>query len=256
GSGRLHTDSRPTKRVMKNNLKKVAELTTYGIQFKRQLTNTVIFLILGLLFQALNMYPFAFSDIQTGDPFELYLTQMTGVIILTSAAAMVPQILLSLSYSHLVRTSPSGKKLQTGIFCNLLCVFSLVSLTLRLILCLAFEAIGPVSTVTMMQSFLLSGFMAALLIIFWPFTYKYYVVYIIAVACIALFMIMTSLRLSGRASSRLFAFIHLPASPAICIAIAYAACIAASGVSLLIAKALYKKPLSKHIYTIMINQKL
>ncbi|MCD8217862.1 MAG: hypothetical protein LUD01_07445 [Clostridiales bacterium] len=241
---------------MKNNWEKIAELTTYGIQFKRQLTNTVIFLVLGLLFQALNMYPFAFSDIQTGDPFEFYLPQLTSVVILTSAAAMVPQILLSLNYSHLVRTSPSGKKLQTGIFCRLLCVFSLVFLTLRLILCLAFTAIAPVSTVTMMQSFLLSGIMAALLIIFWPFTYKYYVVSIIAIGCIAFFFIKNSFTLSDPAKDRLFASIHLPASPAICIVIAYAAVIAASGVSLLIAKALYKKPLSKHIYTVMMNQKL
>ncbi|MCD8333436.1 MAG: hypothetical protein LUB60_04855 [Clostridiales bacterium] len=242
---------------MKNEWKKWIALLKYGHRFRFQFILALCFFAGGLAMQIGSVY-FAASAVLTGTDSEaaFFLQSLSiGTLLTVCAAAMPAQILLSLDVSLLAQASPYKKRLQSGIFTTVSCTLSLICLTILLIIVRTAAAAVPVIRNYLSQGFLISGFIAAAMLICWPIMYKYYMASLAIIFSAAFLGGMSSvLLIVAEGDTIAILDYHLPSSPLVCILLAYIAVLAASAVSHIITQALYKKPFSKHVFGIMMKE--
>lgn len=239
---------------MKKKFQKLLNLSRYGQRFRLQYILGLSFFILGLIMQicaVVSASRSGFGELEFG----FLLSMFCGEIFVLTAAVMPAQVLLSLDCTLLVQTSPWKKKLQTGICSVLSCIPTLIALTISLTLQLIAAAKMPANAVWLAQSFLICGIIAAFLLIFWPICYKYYrvsmVILLFAIICMEIGIFFSNGWLEYNGIVLLSS--GLPASPAVCIFLAYAAVLAAFVVNYLLSLALYKKPLSKKAFGVLMQ---
>ncbi|MCD8230726.1 MAG: hypothetical protein LUD14_02680 [Clostridiales bacterium] len=241
---------------MKNNWKKIFRLAGYGHQFRLQLILGVSFFILGLVIQIGSTLSVAQTNFGEFGTFAFLMMQLCGDVLIVSAAAMPAQILLSMDCALMTQASPWKKKLQTSIFSIFICIPTLIVLTLSLALGTTASAKMPGNSIWIAQSFLICGIITAFLLIFWPITYKYYRISMIIIIC-GIFFSETGIIFSDGMLENgeiIFSSLRLPSSPAVCILLAYVIVLAACGINFLLARALYKKPLSKQAFGVFLQK--
>lgn len=212
---------------MINDLRTGIKLMKYGINATMNLIFVVILLLFGLVMEAAEIFA---SGVFTWIPL--------GMVMLVCTGAIPAQLVISVDVSSLAQSSACKKKLQTKIPALLMGSGSIAALTLSAIVRGIRVAAGADERV--LKSMVSSGIIAAMLIVYFAFVYKYYVV--------SIGVLYAGMFVSGFFGALWSELLEGPldaVSPVLCVFIAYVIVLAAIGLQYLISLALYKKPISK-----------
>lgn len=217
---------------MINDLRTGIKLMKYGINTTMNLILAVIMLLFGLVMEAAEIFD---SGVFTWIPL--------GMVMLVCTGGIPAQLVISVDVSSLAQSSACKKKLQTKIPALLMGIGSIAGLTVSAIVRGIRVAAGADERV--LKSMVSSGIIAAMLIVYFAFVYKYYIASIVVLYA----GMLVSGFFGGGPYGALWSELlegPLAAVPTVlCVTIAYVIVLAAIGLQYLISLALYKKPISK-----------
>ncbi|MCH5333139.1 MAG: hypothetical protein J1D89_04190 [Agathobacter sp.] len=217
---------------MINDLRIGIKLTKYGINATMNWIFGACMLVLGLVMETVEIFGVGVFGISL------------SMVLLVCGAAIPAQLAISIDVSSLAQSSAYKKKLQTSIPALLMGIGVLAALTLTVVVRGIRVAAGADELI--LKNTVYSGIIAAMLIVYFAFVYKYYIASIV-VLYVALFGSEIFDRiLRGWGSVRRELFEAVPT--ALCIVITYALVLAAVGLQYLVMSALYKKPIAKSVF--------
>ena len=198
-------------------IKYIYELQKYGFQRKTQLVSMLIMYVIGLVMEVVS-----------------HGTYWLGMFFMMMTPLFVTQTLYSTCMSGLVAASPRGKQIQTSLACLGDLVTTLVSMSILVVLKIVEVKLYPDHARVIM----------IIVHLYTALVYKYY-----ALSIILLFAIIWPISYvmgyqSVGESSFVLSFV--PASPGLVILFAYASALVGVGLEYLIAKLVYRAPLSKY----------
>lgn len=221
---------------MKGDLAKGFQLLKFASGKRVNVALWVLFFVLGLVMEVI----ISVGEAQQFDfsPFE------AGTVFMMCSAMFPSQMLLSVDVSTMIQTSSYKKKLQVSMHSKMLLLFSLLVFTLILVLRaggLVFVQNRPLAELNILPV----GMFAAVIIIYSGFVYKFFVLTVI--------LLYATMMAYGAVCGYLMAagqkfpeYVWGSASPAVDIIACYLLILAATGLEYVIARGLYKFPLSKY----------
>lgn len=209
---------------MIENIKFVFVLQKFGFQRRLQLGSMVIFYLIGVVI-----------ELATRGNFWL------GMFFMMLAPMYMVQVIYSMCMSTLVTASPYGKRIQTSIVSCGDLFFSLVSMTIIVIMKAVEVALYPQQKDALISVFVILSVMMLVLHIYTAFVYKFYVLSIVL-----LFVIIWPLSFYMGYSVRFFTLPTIPVSFVGAVLIAYASTLLGVGLQYVLTKLIYRAPLSKY----------
>ena len=212
---------------MIENVKLIFALQKFGFQRRLQLGSMVIFYLIGVVI-----------ELATRGTFWL------GMFFMMMAPMYMVQVIYSMCMSTLVTASPYGKRIQTSIASCGDLIFSLVSTTIIVIMKAVEVALYPQQKDALISVFVILSVMMLVLHMYTAFVYKFYalsiVLMLLIVWPISFYM---GYSVSGTSS---FSLPTIPVSFAGAVLIAYASTLIGVGLQCVLAKLIYRAPLSKY----------
>ena len=212
---------------MIENVKLIFTLQKFGFQRRLQLGSMVIFYLIGVVI-----------ELATRGIFWL------GMFFMMMAPMYMMQVIYSMCMSTLVTASPYGKRIQTSIASCGDLIFSLVSMTIIVIMKAVEVALFPQQKDALISIFVILSVMMLVLHIYIAFVYKFYVLSIVLLFVI-IWPISFYMGYSVSGSSS-FSLPTIPVSFAGAVLIAYASTLIGVGLQCVLAKLIYRAPLSKY----------
>ena len=212
---------------MIENVKLIFALQKFGFQRRLQLGSMVIFYLIGVVI-----------ELATRGTFWL------GMFFMMLAPMYMMQVIYSMCMSTLVTASPYGNRIQTSIASCGDLIFSLVSTTIIVIMKAVEVALYPQQKDALISVFVILSVMMLVLHMYIAFVYKFYVLSIVL-----LFVIIWPISfymgysVSGTSS---FSLPTIPVSFAGAVLIAYGSTLIGVGLQCVLAKLIYRAPLSKY----------
>lgn len=213
---------------MIENVKLIFTLQKFGFQRRLQLGSMVIFYLIGVVI-----------ELATRGIFWL------GMFFMMMAPMYMMQVIYSMCMSTLVTASPYGKRIQTSIASCGDLIFSLVSMTIIVIMKAVEVALYPQQKDALISIFVILSVMMLVLHIYIAFVYKFYVLSIVLLFVI-IWPISFYMGYSVSGSSS-FSLPTIPVSFAGAVLIAYASTLIGVGLQCVLAKLIYRAPLSKYV---------
>lgn len=212
---------------MIENVKLIFALQKFGFQRRLQLGSMVIFYLIGVVI-----------ELATRGTFWL------GMFFMMMAPMYMMQVIYSMCMSTLVTASPYGKRIQTSIASCGDLIFSLISTTIIVIMKAVEVALYPQQKDALISVFVILSVMMLVLHMYIAFVYKFYalsiVLMLLIVWPISFYM---GYSVSGTSS---FSLPTIPVSFAGAVLIAYASTLIGVGLQCVLAKLIYRAPLSKY----------
>ena len=212
---------------MIENVKFVFALQKFGFQRRLQLGSMAIFYLIGVVI-----------ELATHGTFWL------GMFFMMMAPMYMVQVIYSMCMSTLVTASPYGKRIQTSIVSCGDLFFSLVSMTIIVIMKAVEVALYPQQKDALISVFVILSVMMLVLHIYTAFVYKFYVLSIVL-----LFVIIWPLSFYmgySVSDARFFTLPTIPVSFVGAVLIAYASTLLGVGLQYVLTKLIYRAPLSKY----------
>lgn len=221
-------------------------LIRYGMNVKQCLGAMLLFIVIGIAFEIMNMLGMEEYRNMVGIDF--------GALLLYSAAMYPTQILMSLDLSGMVQASPYEKGIQTSVMSFVSLCGNLAALAIVLLVRGLGAWIVPQRAAMIWYDLPVIGLMGLGLSIMGVFLYKFYILSLIVLAvvfggagswiAVAGYMGMgTGMNILGR--------MPLPASIAFCAAMI----LLGNGIQYLIARMIYKRPYSKGAFGNAVGKK-
>ena len=213
--------------IMIENVKFVFALQKFGFQRRLQLGSMAIFYLIGVVI-----------ELATHGTFWL------GMFFMMLAPMYMVQVIYSMCMSTLVTASPYGKRIQTSIVSCGDLFFSLVSMTIIVIMKAVEVALYPQQKDALISVFVILSVMMLVLHIYTAFVYKFYVLSIVL-----LFVIIWPLSFYmgySVSDTRFFTLPTIPVSFVGAVLIAYASTLLGVGLQYVLTKLIYRVPLSKY----------
>lgn len=212
---------------MIENVKLIFALQKFGFQRRLQLGSMVIFYLIGVVI-----------ELATRGTFWL------GMFFMMMAPMYMMQVIYSMCMSTLVTASPYGKRIQTSIASCGDLIFSLVSTTIIVIMKAVEVALYPQQKDALISVFVILSVMMLVLHMYIAFVYKFYVLSIVLLLLIVWpISFYMGYSVSGTSS---FSLPTIPVSFAGAVLIAYASTLIGVGLQCVLAKLIYRAPLSKY----------
>lgn len=208
-------------------IKYIYELQKYGFQRKTQLVSMLIMYVSGLVMEVVS-----------------HGTYWLGMFFMMMSPLFVTQTLYSICMSGLVAASPRGKQIQTSLACLGDLVTTLVSMSILVVLKIVEVKVYPDHARVVLSAFVILCLIMIILHLYTALVYKYYALSIILLcAIICPISYVMGYQSVGESS---FVLSFVPASPGLVILFAYASALVGVGLEYLIAKLVYRAPLSKY----------
>lgn len=202
-------------------IKYIYEFQKYGFQRKTQLVSMLIMYVIGLVMEVVS-----------------HGTYWLGMFFMMMSPLFVTQTLYSICMSGLVAASPRGKQIQTSLACLGDLVTTLVSMSILVVLKIVEVKVYPDHARVVLSAFVILCLIMIILHLYTALVYKYY-----ALSIICPISYVMGYQSVGESS---FVLSFVPASPGLVILFAYASALVGVGLEYLIAKLVYRAPLSKY----------
>lgn len=213
---------------MIENVKFVFALQKFGFQRRLQLGSMAMFYLIGVVI-----------ELATHGTFWL------GMFFMMLAPMYMVQVIYSMCMSTLVTASPYGKQIQTSIVSCGDLFFSLVSMTIIVIMKAVEVALYPQQKDALISVFVILSVMMLVLHIYTAFVYKFYVISLVLML-LTIWPISFYMGYSVSGSSISFALPTIPISFVGAVLLAYASTLLGVGLQYVLAKLIYRAPLSKY----------
>lgn len=171
-------------------------------------------------------------------------TSWLGIFFMMMAPVFVSQTLYSLCMSDLVMASPRAKQIQTSLACFADLVITLASVSLVIFLKIVETKLYPEDKENILRIFAYICLMMILIHVYMAFVFKYYA---LSVVLLLIVVWPSSFAMGYQSVGGVYFLMNfMPTSLGIGILLAYASVVIGVGLECLIARLLYRVPLSKY----------
>lgn len=233
---------------MKKNLKKGISLIRYGAAFKLNLVLFIIMFVLGIAFEVLGFRAVGTKmSLNSG-----FMGIDLGAVFLLCTAAFPGQMTLSVDLSALAQTSPHKKNIQTSMVTKMNLVFSLIAMTLVVVIRLIMCAVTHTGITEGLGNLWYSvGILEFVLLLFFAVCYKYFIATMVVMYLV---LMAVGWGLGFAVGSGVISAMTLILHPVASLLVSYAFLILGAVLGNGISRLLYQKNLSKFAFGISMQR--